>query len=556
MLSDPASVDPDALAVESSSDGRTHTFTLAQQFNRDGLATVTYHSPNELAALDARGAVRVTVDGVSYPVSFVDPAYDADGAENVGTNAIFQYDEETGLASVAISFTDEALYGKPITVTSSLSSTVEVYGIARSVAFEDVTVNAELTEVRVTGTEFQKLSEIAAYAMEEDGSLYLLGKVESAQITLDETVIPITLPQNLPTGAYTLRVIGTARNEDGEESESPMKDTSFTYVNASQPQAPASASLALGGNYTVRLTATLDGAARDGYLTTLYEVSEEGLVPTVFAEQIKELGEGERTEAAVTLPLGGRYSSTDDAGVTTYTGLEAGKRYLASIQSFVIMPDGSYLYSAPTLTDALVMVMPVKTAPQFSIEGATDVYLGTVDMSVPTVAKSDVTVKIDEVGAITDGWYTLNNGERTPWDGGDVTLAELSDGGYTLAVGGINETLDSFTGLYSFAVDTEGPSLLLSTPQGGGFFEGKALTVSGITEAGATVEITVEGFDPVLLTADGAGAFTAEVEVDETVAYQTLRVITRDAAGNESMPFGCTLTNALLGAEDLKAVIL
>lgn len=556
LLSDPLSTDPDAVAVTSDGDGRTHRFTLTPSFNRDALMSLTYAAENELAALDARGAIRVSVGGESYPIAFVDPSYDANGAENAGTNAIFQYDEETKIATVSVSFTDEAAYGKEIEVTSPVSTAIEVWGIARSVAFEDVRVDDSLSVVTVTGTELSKLSHVAAYAMESDGSLYLLGELAGEEITPDSLSIPISIPQNLPTGDYTLRVIGTVIGADGEESECPMADTSFTYVNPAQPVPATAASLSLGGNYTVRLQAALGTEARDGYLTTLYEVGEDGLTETVFAEQLTEL-EGEATQAtSVTLPLGGRYASTNEEGVTVYTGLEAGKKYVASIQTVRKMPDGSHLYSTPILTEPLSMVAPVLTEPTFSIENAVGVTRGQLAQTVDTVATASPVIRIGGVGEITEGWYAINNGQKENWDGGDIALSDLEDGGYTLTLGGVNETMDVFSGIYTFAIDTEGPSLLLTSPQGGGFFEGSALSVTGITEAGATLEICVENAEPVVVTASENGGFTATLAVDETVAYQTLRVIARDALGNESMPFGCTLTNALLGDPALRAVIL
>ena len=108
-----------------------------------------------------------------------------------------------------------------------------------------------------------------------------------------------------------------------------------------------------------------------------------------------------------------------------------------------------------------------------------------------------VTEEIDPAVMMTKNGIVTPVAEGMRW-GEDFALATFS-----FTVEGINETMDSFTGMYQFSVDTTAPGLLLSSPQGGGFFSGTSVTVSGITEAYAKLVISVT---------DGA---TTEIFADE-----------------------------------------
>jgi hypothetical protein len=258
-----------------------------------------------------------------------------------------------------------------------------------------------------------------------------------------------------------------------------------------------------------------------------------------------------------TLITGGRYSSTDpESGETVFNGLEAGKTYVVEARTYKIMSDESILYSTALVSDEITMVEPTVTEPKFSIEGSTSLAVGLTTVKVDTVNKSSFTVKIDGVDKVLSGSYTLNKGEEISWNGGDISLNDLEDGTYTLSLKGVNGTKDSFAGLYQFTVDTSAPEIMISSPQGGGFFEGDSIVVTGISEPGATVIAGIDGGESVTVTVDDSGAFSVIVPLDDSLAYQDLRVYAEDAVQNRSMPFGCTLTNALMGENDLQAVIL
>ncbi len=541
--------------ITSSDDKMKHSFTLNAASNENGLVVISFACENILMAQDIKNAIEVAVGEDELKLEWFDPAYDADHIANIGTNAIFQYDEELSLANVCISFIDANHFSKKITVEVGVASDIEILGIARTATISSVSISSDLSSVTVNGHGLTLLSELGIYAEDENGNLYPLASVDPADITSDTVTASISLPKNLPTGTYTLRAVGTETDENGEKISNPMAESEFSYTNPLQPSAPSSADIALSGDYTITLAVTSD-TDRDGFITTVYEVTEDGLVSTSFSNYVTELTDEQASGTLSAILLGGRYASTDENGVTTYTGLEAGKLYAVSVQSYKIMDDGSRLHSKPTLSNEVMMVMPTVTNPSFEIDGSVPSKIGTSSQLIDTVASNPVTVRISNVGAITNGFYSLNNGEKIAWDGKDIALGSLATGAYTLRVEGKNETNDSFSALYQFAVDTEAPGLFLSSPQGGGFFSGNQITVTGITEANARVDISIVNGASISVYADESGSFSASIAVDESLAYQELSVFATDAVGNKSMPFGCTLTNSILGVDGIKPVIL
>ncbi|MBQ8164073.1 MAG: hypothetical protein IJZ93_06915 [Clostridia bacterium] len=541
--------------ITSSDDKMLHSFTLSPSTNEDGLLVISYQADNALMAQDYKNSIRINVAGEEYKLEWFDSAYEADHIANIGTNAIFRYDEETKSATVSVSFTDGTLYGKEISVTTPTATDLEILGIARTANLEAVEMNSEMTEVNVSGTGLSLLSKLEIYAKDEEGALYPLGSIDVSTITSDVARAAIKISQNLPTGTYQLMAIGTVTDVNGNEIASPMAETEFTYVNANQPKAPTSAGLSLSGDYTVTLDVISD-TNRDGYLTTVYEVTENGYVETVFVETLSELTDEEKAIGTKSILLGGRYSSTDENDITTYVGLEAGKKYVVSVQSYKITEDGSRLLSEAIVSNEVMMVMPTVTQPTFKIDGSVKAKLGKSDSETDTVNTNTVTVKIGGVGEIKEGYYKLGTDEEVAWDGKDITFTALSGGTHTLTVRGRNVTNDSFSALYQFTVDTEAPGLFLTTPQGGGFFSGNSVNIMGITEANARVEISVKGGKTTVIYANDEGVFSGNAALDESLAYQDIRIYAIDAVGNMSMPFGCTLTNSLLGEEDLEPVIL
>lgn len=553
-------VSVDDTVITSSKDKMSHSFTLDASANEDALLTASFPAASELAAIDLKNLVKVKVGGASYPLAWYDDNYDADHAVNIDTNALLDYDETTGIATVSVSFTDGAHFGKNIEISTPVSSELALYGIERLVDFDSLTLSDDHTKVVLEGADLARLSKLAINAQDENGAIYNLANVDTATITGDKVEIPLTYPQNLPTGSYKIQAVGTLLDSAGEyEIASPMIETDLEYTNAAQPKPIQSAKATLGGDYRVNVDLTAADSNYDGYVTTIYEVNADGeLTATMFDNVYTELTDEEKAAGLNrSILLGGRYASTDsETGEVTYSGLEEGKSYVVSVQTYKNMEDGSRLLSTVTLTEKLLMTAPVKTTPVLSIENSVKATVGGTVVQIDTVASENVTVKVENVGNIRSGKYILGSGEAVEWKGGDIQLEGLEDGMYTLQLSGVNETGDGFATMYQFSVDTAAPAMLISSPQGGGFFEGDFVEVTGHTEAGAKIIGYADDGEKVTARADDDGSFSILIPVNYGMAYQDIKVYAQDALGNQSMPFGCTLTNHLMSDPDLKAVIM
>lgn len=549
--------------ITSSADKRSHSFTLNTTAAEDGLITLTYSAANAFEAQDLKDTITVTVGGELYKLRWYDDGAAADDIANENANALVRYDEETHEATVSISLTDpENQIGKEISVTAGVASQVTVYGIER---FADLT-SATLNESTLTvfGNDIASFSSVNVYARDAEDNLFQVGTGDPSKATvssegIESLDIQIAYPENLPSGQYTLEAVGVLKDADGNELSNPIIEVEgeISYDNAMQPKQLKSAIATLGGNYTIALSVTSDEADIDGYMVDIFEVTEDGYAATSFNNMQISLKEGETVEAgqAITLAVGGRTLNTDENGEQFYTGLEEGKTYKVSVSTYKTSESGAIIESKAITTEEITMVKPVKTEPKLSIEDGKMIAAGISGVTVETTNNSSVTVKIADVGTLRSGYYTLNESERKAWTGGDIELGELADGMYTLSIGGVSETGDSFSAVYQFSVDTEAPSLLITSPQGGGFYDNDSVIVTGIAEAGATVTATV-GDKSVKTTATDDGSFVLAVSLDVTSAYQDVRLTAEDAAGNESAQYGFTLTNMLLGDNGLELVML
>ena len=547
--------------IESSADKKLHSFTLDVNSNEDGLAAISFPAASRVEAESLKHGIKVKVGDSEYPLEWFNDAYDADDAVNLGTNALLNYDEETGMAYVSVSFTDGACFGKKIEISTPASSDIELFAVERLVDFDSVQLvdneGDDNDRIVVTGRDLEKLSALTVQAVDADGNAYLLKDENVELITGDTHETRIIYPENLPTGDYTLRVVGTVV-KDGIEIACPMIETSFSYVNAEQPEPLTDLEIALGGNYTVEAHVNSNNLSFDGYSLTVYEKTEDGLVPTIYSDILYEITESERNENLLerSLITGGRYSSTDsESGETVFNGLEAGKTYVVEARTYKLMDDESMLYSTAIFSDEIEMVAPIATNPTFSIDGASTINVGSTSVTVDTINKNSFTIKVGGVDSFLSGTYQLNREEAVEWDGGDIVIDGLEDGTYTLTLSGVNGTKDSFSGLYQFTVDTSAPDMMISSPQGGGFFDNGSVRVTGMTEAGAKIVAGAIGGETVSTVANESGAFEIVIPLDEHLAYQDIRVYAEDSVGNRSMPFGCTLTNSLLGENGLRAAI-
>lgn len=556
MLLSDSSSGVDSAEITTSSDGREHRFTIGANTNEDALIVMSFKADNLYMAQDIKNSIKVKsytdADNYeNYKLEWFADDLAADHEINVGANAIFKYDEENGIATVSISITDDKYYGKMTTVSADGMSEIKLYGIGRLTEIEKVYINEALDIVTIEGSGLHKMSSLSIYAESSDGTLYYMAEIASEGFDEASITASVTVPANLPTGSYTLKAIGKVLDENGIEKESPIGNGSFEYVNVNQPKAPDSINIQLCGDYKINAKINATDTAIDGYLASIYEVTADGYEATVFSGiqiEIEDVKDG-------SFVLGGRYTTTDGNGASLERGLEAGKKYVVSIQSYKEMEDGSRLMSTLQSSNELMMAMPIAVKPEISIDNTVESELGNTGIMIDTVNTNSFTVNIKADG-FGKGTYQLNDNEKVAWDGKSISLENMEDGFYTLTLEGYSETNDAFTEKYQFSVDTLAPAILMSNYQGGGFFDSGRIIMKGSTEAYSKICAYVEGELSATVDADENGSFEIPIILDQSLAYQSVKLFAYDRAGNMSMPFGCTLTNEILGEEGLKAVIL
>lgn len=541
----------DETEISSSADKCTHTFYMSSAANEDGVLIITYPAENAIAAQDSRKVLSITCDGEAYTLQWLDDSKPADDPANLNANAMFRYDENSGYVTVTVSFTEAEQFDTTVQVVTANASDLTLYGLERMANLTAVTLSEDQKTAITVGEQLEKLSDITVYASNEDGEVYLLGTAVGSDSKDGSLQIALSYPSDMPSGDYTVQVVGKQLDEAGQGVANPIVETQLAYVNPAQPAALSQVAVELGGDYTLDVTVdSVDGI--DGYMVSIYEYGEDGtLTETIFADQ--QLTEN-------TFTVGGSYDmpQMDETGELTDTvtvGLVAGKQYVVGVRAYVTTTDNLLLCSEETLSEAETMVKPVKNTVTLTLEGGEKLSGGYADTQIDTAASGNVSISVAGISN-GSGAYTLNGGDAMTWNGGNITFNNLPDGIYTLQFNGENKTKDSFGTVYQFAVDTKTPALMIASPVSGSFFSEDTVTITGISDPGAVITASVEGGQSVKAAATADGSFTVEVPLDSSKAYQYLTVIATDAVGNQSDSMNIVLTNQALGNPAAEAVLI
>ena len=531
----------DETVISSSADKRTHRFVIDANDDENAILVLNIPAENEAEAETIKSEFTVTCGGKEYEIVWLDNGKAADSPENAGANAMINYDGETGYATITLSFTEADSFGNEIVVTTANASDLALYGVEKMASIDSVSLSADGTTAAVSGTRLEKLDNVSIYAIDDNGNAFLLGKAGEGYDS-----IAISYPSELQSGTYTLKAVGTQLDGNGDGVASPSAEDSFSYVNPNQPDATASVSIALGGDYTIDAEVeAVEGA--EGYYVSIYEQTTDGSLSSTLFSGMKVESES--------FTVGGRYDSVSDDGDTvTSVGLTAGCSYVVAVSAFRTAEDGGIILSEETLSDAIVMAEPVKSEAILSLKDGVSLSAGYGGVDIDATGSDSPVINVSGVDG-GKGSYSINGGEAAEWNGGDISLRGLEDGIYTISLKGENATKDSFGTVYQFIVDTKAPTLRISSPINGSFFDSELVEVKGTSEAGATVSVTVGDVETTAVTGED-GSFSVAVELDTATAYQKLTVKATDALGNESDEYALTLTNKLIGSEDAKAVIV
>ena len=551
--------------ITTSKDMTQHSFTLDAAANEDAMIYLTFPAENNIAAELYKNQVKVSYGSAGnesvYSPKWFDNSKTADSAANKDADAIFNYDEASKTVSITISVTANNWFGVPISIETPEASQVTLYGLSRMADLESITVSNNTATIN--GKSMKDLDQLNIYAVDENQDAWLLAEADVATIGNTSATVAIEYPANLPTGRYTIKAVGVVKDENGNGVANPMVETTLDFENPNQPAAPTKVTAALGGDYSIDVTPTAGGDFT-GYSVTIYEqtgtILNTELTPTIYENLMM-------SKNTSVLTVGGQYQvpvMDDDGNPTEQTkivGLEADKKYVVGVSTYKTLDDGSVIFSEETRSAAITMVASEDVELTFDIEGS--VAIETAGVKIDTIGAEDVTVLITGADTVKNGSYTLNDGEKQEWTGGNISLTDLENGVYLLSVVGENANGDSFGAKYQFAIDVKEPRLMISSPQNG-FFRGEKQIITGLSEVGSKVTAMVKrdsvlgrtSTESVTVTAGEDGRFLMEVPMDMGVYQQTIQLYAVDEVGNKSRTVNLILVNGLVGSEDTEAILL
>jgi large repetitive protein len=257
---------------------------------------------------------------------------------------------------------------------------------------------------------------------------------------------------------------------------------------------------------TVRITEPADGSVSNDPSRVIVGASEPGAAVTVILDGVEVAtvvadGQG-RWSYAPTMPL------TDGPHTVVAIGRDAAGNEATDSSTFVVDTQ------APDLDIVTPASGDTTNNPRPTITGT-------------AAPGASITVVVDDGAPIT----VVADGQGN-WS--YVPDADLGDGPHT-----VRATTEDAAGNVAndntlFIVDTMPPVLTIVTPTDGGVADGPRPTITGTTEPGATVVITIDGVEVATVVADGNGVWTYVPGEALTPGAHTVTVTTSDPAGNTS----------------------
>lgn len=246
--------------------------------------------------------------------------------------------------------------------------------------------------------------------------------------------------------------------------------------------------------------------------------------------------------AGATAATGGRMVRGDAPIIVTFrarlnpTGLSSGDQ--VANQGLVTYRSATLGRDFASLSDAAVMV-----------QGRTPTIL-TIDQRPPSV-----TITTPAEGQLTSQTQPAITGKTEPNTSVTITLssgaqgmvtsdamgnfsftppAPLPQGTYVATATATDAAGNSAEAMRGFTIDTMAPAISLTTPADGSIIKQQRPTITGSTEPGATVTLSIDGGQPTTLTADAQGQFSFTPTRDLGDGMHTVSATARDVAGNSA----------------------
>ena len=279
-------------ATVSSLAGKTiHSINFGKYNNENGILTISYDAPSQLIA----ETYAKNIEMENYPIVWSDSSKTADDTANANANAMLNWNEDTKKATVTITVTDENYFNKALQLKTGIASSVTIYALSKLPTIDNAVLNNNT--VTWSGEDLDKFNSLTIYAEDSNNEVYPLYKTENVNDIKSKSA-NITMPENMSSGEYTVKVVATTT----DESANPVvtTDKKLNYTNPSQPSAPTF-NVALGGDYSIDLTG-INQDNYDGYKVSIYEVQDGKNVPTVFDNMT--------VSGSDVITVGGQYTKT------------------------------------------------------------------------------------------------------------------------------------------------------------------------------------------------------------------------------------------------------
>lgn len=279
-------------ATVSSLAGKTiHSINFGKYNNENEILTISYDAPSQLIA----ETYAKNIEMENYPIVWSDSSKTADDTANANANAMLNWNEDTKKATVTITVTDENYFNKALQLKTGIASSVTIYALSKLPTIDNAVLNNNT--VTWSGEDLDKFNSLTIYAEDSNNEVYPLYKTENVNDIKSKSA-NITMPENMPSGEYTVKVVATTT----DESANPVvtTDKKLNYTNPSQPSAPTF-NVALGGDYSIDLTG-INQDNYDGYKVSIYEVQDGKNVPTVFDNMT--------VSGSDVITVGGQYTKT------------------------------------------------------------------------------------------------------------------------------------------------------------------------------------------------------------------------------------------------------
>ena len=500
-----------------------------------------------------------------------------------------------------------------------------------SVGIKSVDNNEGTAIVKWHGSQLGDFDKLMIAAVSEDGDLYPLYETEDTKV-ISSGSAKISAPESMPSGDYTIQI--AAKDEQGNVNDVEKSTDKWSYVNPQQPGNPTVTNTRLGGDYTIDVDVSANGGvAYSGYVTVIeeYDTATGAWDESEFAQQdfsadsttlsvggsftssnfiqyIKTendvdsyitkdeylaMKDDEKLNVTVQTLTYSKYLNLPDeqkekvSVETMEIGLEAGTKYRVRVNAYVITEHEDILYSEDQYSEEIIMVQPdpaevtvtgvqAKTVTEENSLGENvtrDVFTDEM-VSLELTADMAAQIKWELDNGDISGEGTIPEGKALAVSLNPVSTETqeqipLNQGEHTLKIHATNENGDEKTTFYSFRVDSEAPKLQINSPQTGSFYD-STVTLTGISEAGATVKIALDGKEYTTIAvpetvhrkdANGnvtvveGGHFSVEIEMDPTVYEQTITVSAMDDVGNESQQYDLILVNRMIAQYDSELAI-